>query len=99
MASLETGTVIGNYRIQRAVGRGGMGVVYLATQLGLNRRVALKVIAPDLAEDPGYRDRFKQEAEVAALRSERSPLHEIERADCTLSHHTSLDRRRTSISC
>ena len=66
MASLETGTVIGNYRIERAVGRGGMGVVYLATQLGLNRRVALKVIAPDLAEDPGYRDRFKQEAEVAA---------------------------------
>jgi hypothetical protein len=66
MASLETGTVVGNYRIERAVGRGGMGVVYLAMQLGLNRRVALKVIAPDLAEDPGYRDRFKHEAQVAA---------------------------------
>src|SRR4051794_23783904 len=43
-----------------------MGVVYLATHLALNRRVALKLIAPDLAEDEGFRERFKQESMTAA---------------------------------
>jgi serine/threonine-protein kinase len=43
-----------------------MGVVYRATQLRLNRPVALKVITPDLAEDPGFRERFTHESEIAA---------------------------------
>src|SRR3954469_25695792 len=43
-----------------------MGVVYLATHLALNRRVALKLIAPDLAADEGFRARFKQESMIAA---------------------------------
>jgi serine/threonine protein kinase len=66
MAHLTTGTTIGGYRIEEMAGRGGMGVVYRAVQLGLGRQVALKVIAPDLAEDPGFRERFKTESRVAA---------------------------------
>jgi predicted Ser/Thr protein kinase len=56
----------GSYDIQREVGRGGMGVVYLATDRRLGRRVALKVIVPELAADPQFRVRFEREARVAA---------------------------------
>jgi predicted Ser/Thr protein kinase len=56
----------GAYDIQREVGRGGMGVVYLATDRRLGRRVALKVIVPELAADPQFRQRFEREARVAA---------------------------------
>src|SRR3954454_22042926 len=66
MAQLTIGTTLGGYRIEEMAGRGGMGVVYVAEQLALGRRVALKVIAPDLAEDPGFRERFKHESEIAA---------------------------------
>src|SRR3990172_325932 len=48
------------------VGRGGMGVVYGATQLALERPVALKLVAPELAHDPGFRERFGREAKLAA---------------------------------
>ena len=47
-------------------GRGGMGVVFRATQLALSRPVALKVIAPDLAADDGYRERFESESQLTA---------------------------------
>src|SRR4051794_15293063 len=66
MANVELGSTIGSYRIESVAGRGGMGVVYIATQLRLNRLVALKVIAPDLAEDPGFRERFVHESQIAA---------------------------------
>jgi predicted Ser/Thr protein kinase len=58
--------IFGAYDIQREVGRGGMGVVYLATDQRLGRRVALKVIVPELAADPQFRQRFEREARVAA---------------------------------
>jgi serine/threonine protein kinase len=66
MAQLAPGTIVGGYRIESVAGRGGMGVVYRATQLRLNRIVALKVIADELAEDPGFRSRFDHESEIAA---------------------------------
>jgi serine/threonine protein kinase len=56
------GSVVGGHRIERLVGRGGMGVVYEAVELALERSVALKVIAPELASDPGFRERFVAEA-------------------------------------
>jgi serine/threonine-protein kinase len=54
------------YRIDGEAGRGGWSVVYRATQLSLERPVALKVIAPELARDEGFRARFRRECELAA---------------------------------
>jgi serine/threonine protein kinase len=64
--SLAPGTVFAGYRIEGMVGRGGMGVVYRATQLALDRPVALKLVAPELAEDGEFRERFKRESRLAA---------------------------------
>ena len=64
--TLEIGSEIAGHRIEAIAGRGGMGVVYKATDLALKRIVALKLIAPSLAQDPEFRQRFKQESELAA---------------------------------
>jgi serine/threonine protein kinase len=66
MGLLASGAVVAGYRIESVVGRGGMGVVYRARELGLDRLIALKVIAPELLEDPGIRRRFLREARTAA---------------------------------
>ncbi len=66
MGELEPGTVFAGHRIEAVAGRGGMGVVYRATQLALDRTVALKVIAPGLLEDQTVRNRFVRESKVAA---------------------------------
>jgi hypothetical protein len=67
MASdLQSGTQLGHYRIERVIGRGGMGVVYLARDLGLDRYVALKVLSPELAENDTFRERFTRESTQAA---------------------------------
>ena len=57
---------IPGYRVETRVGRGGMGEVYRAVQLNLGRRVALKVLAPELAADDRFRRRFLRESRVAA---------------------------------
>src|SRR5262245_5229232 len=56
------GTVLGDFRLLRRIGRGGMGVVHEALQLSLGRRVALKVLSVDLADDPQALARFQREA-------------------------------------
>ncbi len=61
-----TGQTVGDYRIQRRLGEGGMGQVYLAEQLSLKRPVALKILKADLAEHPKALARFKTEAEAIA---------------------------------
>src|SRR4051812_34830421 len=63
---IAPGTVFAGHRIDTVVGRGGMGVVYRATQLGLDRTVALKVVAPELLSEDGPRGRFLQESKLAA---------------------------------
>ncbi len=58
-------TLDDKYRIERELGRGGMGTVYLATHLGTERPVAVKVIAPQFMERPEFVERFRREAKAA----------------------------------
>jgi serine/threonine protein kinase len=55
----------GKYRIEKLLGRGGMGAVYLATHLGTERPVALKIIAPEFMRQDEFVERFKREARAA----------------------------------
>ncbi len=63
---LETGVKVGHYVIERKLGSGGMGVVYLAHDVELDRKVALKFPAPHLNQSSEYKYRFKVEAQAAA---------------------------------
>src|SRR5216683_4943756 len=76
---LAEGGRLGDFRLRREVGRGGMGVVYEAEQISLRRRVALKVLPFAAALDPRQLQRFKNEALAAAhLRHENIvPVHAV----------------------
>lgn len=63
---LHIGAKVGGYRIEGRAGRGGMGVVYRATQIALDRQVALKLLTPELAEDEAFRKRFQRESRLLA---------------------------------
>ena len=66
MAELQTGSEFAGCRIEAVLGRGGMGVIYRATELRLGRPVALKLIATEQASDPDVRERFEREARMTA---------------------------------
>jgi hypothetical protein len=70
----------GRYSIDRELGRGGMGIVYLAREVHLDRMVAIKLLPPDRAADPTLRDRFLREARTAAKLSHPNiiPIHSVE---------------------
>ena len=61
-----TGSQFDGFDVEEELGRGGMGVVYLAEQANLGRKVALKIIAPSLSDDADFRRRFEREARAAA---------------------------------
>src|SRR5437867_5774022 len=63
---LSSGTILGHYRLGSCIGRGGMGEVYEAEDLVLERRVALKVLNPELLNRPDRVRRFVQEAKSAS---------------------------------
>ena len=60
------GQTIGNYRVEALIGSGGMAQVYRAVHVNLNRPAAIKVMHANLAADPKFQERFKQEAKAAA---------------------------------
>jgi serine/threonine-protein kinase len=80
---LQTGTTVAGYRIEGTIGSGGMGTVYEATQLSLDRTVALKVLAPALGRDGDFRDRFRREAMLQAALEHPSivPVYEAGESD------------------
>ena len=69
IASSLAGSRVGPYLVRQEIGRGGMGVVYLADDTRLSRRVALKAITPGFQADSGRRERLRQEARAAAALS------------------------------
>jgi len=75
--------VAGRYALERELGRGGMGVVYLARDLALGRPVALKVLPPDLAARPDRRERFLRETRTAAALTHPNivPIHAVDERD------------------
>jgi hypothetical protein len=65
-SELSDGDDFAGYRIEQRLGRGGMGLLYLALEPGLERRVALKLIAPEAASDDVFAKRFAEESRIAA---------------------------------
>ncbi|WP_232716669.1 protein kinase domain-containing protein [Gordonia metallireducens] len=76
--SSRAGTTLGPYRIDRLLGRGGMGEVYEAYDTVKERRVALKVLPPHLVHDKDFRERFERESKTAAKLSDPHviPIHD-----------------------
>jgi streptogramin lyase len=86
VAELIIGSEIAGCRIEAIAGRGGMGVVYRATQTALSRTVALKVIAPEYAADALFARRFQSESRIAASIEHPNviPVHEAGERDGVL---------------
>jgi serine/threonine-protein kinase len=80
------GTELAGFRIESLIGRGGMGVVYLAEQLRYGRKIALKILAPELAVDEAFRERFELEWRTAAKLEHPNivPVYEAGEADGVL---------------
>jgi tetratricopeptide (TPR) repeat protein/predicted Ser/Thr protein kinase len=77
------GRTLSHYKILDEINRGGMGIVYRAVDLKLNREVALKILPPELVSDPVRKRRFVQEAQVAAALDHPhvATVYEIDEAD------------------
>ena len=93
---LPRGTLVANYRVEAVLGRGGMSVVYLAEDLRLKRRVALKLLAPALAEDARFRERFLNESELAASLDHANviPIYEAGEVEGTCTSRCATSRAR-----
>ena len=85
-AELAIGSEFAGYRVEEVAARGGMGVVYRATQVRLTRTVALKLVTPVLARDAGFRERFRREWMIAASIDHPNviPVYEAGEADGVL---------------
>jgi serine/threonine protein kinase len=70
MQDPRVGTELARYRILSVLGRGSMSLVYLAEHTRLERKVAVKLLATELSEDQGFRNRFLRESRLALQRPE-----------------------------
>jgi serine/threonine protein kinase len=83
---LSPGSTFGGYEVESVVGLGGIGVLYRARQLRLDRPVALKLVEPDVARDPVVRERLRREARMVAALDHPNvvPLYEAGEEDGTV---------------
>jgi ABC-type transport system substrate-binding protein len=83
VAELAPGDIFAGYHVLSQLGEGGMGIVYLAEHIGLGRKVALKLLPPQLASDPRFRERFIRESRTAASLDHPNviPIYEAGEAD------------------
>ncbi len=81
--SLEIGSRLGHYAVTALIGEGGMGQVYQATDMKLNRQVALKILPEAFASDPDRLARFQREAQVLASLNHPNiaAIHGLEESD------------------
>jgi len=81
--SLTAGTRLAHYGILEPIGKGAMGEVYLAEDTKLDRKVALKVLPLELADNDGRRDRFQREAKALAALNHPNivAIHSVEESD------------------
>ena len=77
-AGPEVGAQFAGHRIEAVIGRGGMGIVYRARNLALDRERALKLLAPSLSRDDRFRERFRRESRIAASLEHENviPVHD-----------------------
>jgi len=90
MAGLENQTFAG-YEIISELGRGGMGAVYKARQPKLDRLVALKIMATELAGDPDFVARFKREANAAAALNHQNIVQVFSAGECEKTHFIAME--------
>src|SRR6266478_5187709 len=81
--AITAGTRLGRYEIRSKIGEGGMGEVYLAQDIKLDRKVALKILPADVASDRNRMNRFVQEAKAASALNHPNiiTIHEIDQTD------------------
>jgi two-component system LytT family response regulator len=88
---MEPGATLAHYRIVSRLGAGGMGEVFLAEDIRLNRKVALKVLLPEVAQDTERLARFVQEARAASALSHPNVAHIYEIGDWGGSHFLAME--------
>ena len=83
---LSPGSIIAGYEVESVVGVGGIGILYRARQVRLDRPVALKLVAPEVASDPVIRERLRREARTMAALDHPNvvPLYEAGEEDGTV---------------
>src|SRR5256714_9003267 len=89
--SIESGTKLGRYEIRSKIGEGGMGEVYLAEDLQLHRKVALKVLPAGVASNQDRMRRFKQEATAAAALKHPNIAHIYEIGESESTHFIAME--------
>ena len=90
---------LNHYRILRQIGKGGMGEVYVAEDLKLTRKIALKILPPTMADNPERLERFEREAQAVASLNHPNivTIHSVEEADGV--HFITMARTMSNPGC